>query len=327
MTRSSIAADLTKRRPKRALAGLLAALLAATSLASYGQPLAAQDANARPKTRPAEAASAPAPAPAAKPAAKPVVKSDQKAAEQRAALEAQKAKLSAANQKKIANNMIVPQGALDDGEGNLSDVISEMTEDGKFVPAAGIGPALDPETATPSAMIRPQPRNDKIIPREAIEAAALLNSPATLPSRDPSKGAVTNLPVPRYVTLKTNEGNARRGPGLTHRIDWVFTRAGMPLKLTGEYGHWRRIEDADGLGGWVHYALLSGTRGVIVTEERTKFYNRPDSNSRPQFEADRNVVGKLLECDLDWCRVSIEGNKGWVPISALWGVDPGEIVE
>ncbi len=313
MTRRSIAAVSTPEptmRPKvRLLAGLLTGLLAATSLASYGQPAIAQDSSIRPKARSAEDEAA-----------------IRKAAEQQAAMTAQKAKLEAAAKQKIAKNIVVPKGALDDGEGNVTEVISEMTEDGKFVPAAGIGVTIDTEEVKPVSMIRPQPRNDKIIPPEAIEAAAA-DSPVKLPSRDPSKGAVTNLPMPRYVTLKTNEGNARRGPGLTHRIDWVFTRAGMPLKLTGEYGHWRRIEDPDGLGGWVHYALLSGTRGVIVSQDRTKFYSRPDSNSTPQFEAERNVVGKLLECDLDWCRVSIEGNKGWAPIAALWGVDPGEIVE
>ncbi len=44
----------------------------------------------------------------------------------------------------------------------------------------------------------------------------------------PGHGCVTNLPLPRFVSLKGDEGNARRGPGLTHRIDWVFTRPGMP---------------------------------------------------------------------------------------------------
>ena len=31
--------------------------------------------------------------------------------------------------------------------------------------------------------------------------------------RDPHKGAVTNLPIPRFVSLKGSEGNARRGMG------------------------------------------------------------------------------------------------------------------
>ncbi|MFN7051486.1 MAG: SH3 domain-containing protein, partial [Gemmobacter sp.] len=63
-------------------------------------------------------------------------------------------------------------------------------------------------------------------------------STASLPA--PGEGAVTRLPLPRFVTLKTDEGNARRGPGLSHRIDWVFKRAGMPLRVTAEYENWRR---------------------------------------------------------------------------------------
>ena len=39
------------------------------------------------------------------------------------------------------------------------------------------------------------------------------------------RGPVTNLPLPRFVSLKTNEANARRGPDLSHRIDWVYKTA------------------------------------------------------------------------------------------------------
>jgi SH3-like domain-containing protein len=52
------------------------------------------------------------------------------------------------------------------------------------------------------------------------------------------RGPVTNLPLPRFVSLKASEGNVRRGPSLTHRIDWVFTRRDMPLEITAEHGHW-----------------------------------------------------------------------------------------
>ena len=38
------------------------------------------------------------------------------------------------------------------------------------------------------------------------------------------KGAVTNLPLPRFVSLKASKANARRGPSLSHRIDWVYKR-------------------------------------------------------------------------------------------------------
>jgi SH3-like domain-containing protein len=146
-------------------------------------------------------------------------------------------------------------------------------------------------------------------------------------ARDPTKGAVTNLPVPRYVTLKTNKGNARRGPGLSHRVDWVFTRPGIPLRVTAEYENWRRIEDSEGIGGWIHYTLLSGTRSVLVTQDMAEFRSAPLADSMVVVQAEQGVVGRLLECAPDWCRVGIDGYEGWVLKSALWGVDPGELIE
>ncbi len=167
----------------------------------------------------------------------------------------------------------------------------------------------------------------------APQAVPLVPSPQTaaLPEitapRDPNFGSVTNLPLPRYVSLKTNEGNARRGPGLTHRIDWVFTRAGMPLRITAEFDKWRRVEDADGVGGWVHYALLSGVRTALVTQDMAEFRTLPDADASVGFQAELGVVGRILECEADWCRMSVDGQRGWVRQAALWGVLEGEIIE
>jgi SH3-like domain-containing protein len=145
--------------------------------------------------------------------------------------------------------------------------------------------------------------------------------------RDPTKGAVTNMPIPRYVSLKGGEGNARRGPGLTHRIDWVFTTAGMPLRVTAEHEHWRRVEDAEGMGGWVHYSLLSGVRSVLVTQDMAEFHDRPETGAPVAFQTEMGVIGRLMACSIDWCRVNVQGEKGWVQKTALWGVDPGEVIE
>ncbi|MDP4033036.1 MAG: SH3 domain-containing protein [Pseudorhodobacter sp.] len=196
-----------------------------------------------------------------------------------------------------------------------------------------------------SEVIRPKPRPVLISAPVAPDAQALPLAAAQPPAlrplgppapraaapvaepRDPNKGAVTNLPLPRFVSLKTGEGNARRGPGLSHRIDWVFTRVGMPLKITAEHGHWRRVEDAEGVGGWVHYALLSGVRSVMVADEMATFFGRADTASLAAFQAERGVVARVIGCKDGWCRVSVEGQKGWAPVSSLWGVDEDEIIE
>ena len=151
------------------------------------------------------------------------------------------------------------------------------------------------------------------------------NPDTTLQPRDPGLGAVTNLPVPRFVSLKGSVGNARRGPGLTHRIDWVFTRAGMPLKVTAEYEHWRRVEDTDGVGGWVNFALLSGVRTVLVTQDMAEAFSQPDGGSDVLYQSELGVIGKLLQCVADWCRISVEGETGWLRKDALWGVTSDEI--
>lgn len=193
------------------------------------------------------------------------------------------------------------------------------------IAAPALAPASDEATAAAEAAVA----------EAAVKEAPALAAPQTqpviakprLPQRDPTRGSVTNLPLPRYVSLKGNEGNARRGPGLTHRIDWVFTRSGMPLKITGEYEHWRRVEDADGAGGWVHYSLLSGVRSAIVAADLADFRSSPRDDAAVGFQAERNVVGWILECEAAWCRLSIDGEKGWVRKSALWGVDAAEVIE
>lgn len=163
--------------------------------------------------------------------------------------------------------------------------------------------------------------------QEAGAVQSVQDAAAPPKARDPGRGAVTDLPLPRYVTLKSNEGNARRGPGLAHRIDWVFKRAGMPLKITAEFENWRRVEDAEGAGGWIHYSLLSGTRSVLVTEDMAEFHAAPQTDAPVVAQAERGVVARLMECKAVWCRISADGERGWVAKTAIWGVEPGEIID
>lgn len=138
------------------------------------------------------------------------------------------------------------------------------------------------------------------------------------------RGPVTNLPLPRYLSLKGSEGNARRGPSLSHRIDWVFKHAGMPLRVTAEFGNWRRVEDRDGASGWVHYSLLSGSRTVIVDEDMTQLHSRPDEKASVVALAESGAIAKLGKCSIDWCEITASDADGWVQKSKIWGVDANE---
>ncbi len=154
----------------------------------------------------------------------------------------------------------------------------------------------------------------------AQEAAQSTNAPATAPLFGPE----TNLPLPRFVSLKAQESNVRRGPSLSHRIDWVFRRKNMPLQVVAEYGHWRRVIDREGQGGWVHYTMLSGVRTVIIDEDMTAIRAKPDVTSLERAVLEAGVIARLGSCEGGWCELNAGGYRGWAPQNALWGTKPGE---
>jgi len=174
----------------------------------------------------------------------------------------------------------------------------------------------------------------------AAVATGLMIAAVSVAAAPPDTGPVTNLALPRYVSLNASEINVRRGPGRDYRRDWVYRRAGLPVRILDEYGQWRLIEDSTGEGGWVYHALISGRRMAEVTVEGVLL--RPAPGTAPGIGAcadmvgeegaggavacaSRGVLGRLLACRPDWCRIAAGGHEGWVPKVALWGVDPGEI--
>ena len=139
------------------------------------------------------------------------------------------------------------------------------------------------------------------------------------------KGAVTNLPLPRFVSLKASKANARRGPSLSHRIDWVYKRKHMPLEIYAEYENWRRVRDIDGAGGWVHYSLLSGVRTAILKVNMQPLTKGPDENSNIVARFEKDVIAKIEKCELKWCQLTTGGYQGWVPKTSIWGVYDEEL--
>lgn len=139
------------------------------------------------------------------------------------------------------------------------------------------------------------------------------------------RGPVTNLPLPRYVSMKASEGYVRRGPSKSHRIDWVLKRRNMPLEVTAEHGHWRRVRDSEGASGWMHYTLLSGVRTVVIEQDLLALRRKAEETSDPVARLELGVVARLGTCTVDWCKLTAGGYKGWAQKAALWGVRPDEL--
>jgi SH3-like domain-containing protein len=140
------------------------------------------------------------------------------------------------------------------------------------------------------------------------------------------------LPVPRFVSLKSDKVNVRKGPSTDQSIVWVFSRAGLPVEVIAESDNWRRVRDSEGADGWVFHSLLSARRTVLVTpwskgEERVPLYNSNSTSSRAVAELQSGVLGSVLDCDGEWCRVSVDDYSGYVQQDKLWGVYRGEEVK
>ena len=148
-------------------------------------------------------------------------------------------------------------------------------------------------------------------------AVLLLAAPLTT-------AAQSGLPLPRFVSLRADEVNVRTGPGVRYPIAWVFVRAGLPVEVVEEFENWRKIRDVDGAEGWVHQSLLSGTRAAVVVGGVRLLTRTPAANGIPVLEAEPGVVGELLECRQDWCRMEIAGRRGWLPQDQIWGAYAGE---
>lgn len=138
----------------------------------------------------------------------------------------------------------------------------------------------------------------------------------------------SGLPIPRFVSLKSNETNVRTGPGTRYPIQWVYHREGMPVEVVEEFDIWRKVRDAEGTTGWVHRSMLEGKRNAMIKGKNAEIMRTaPEAKARPILKAEPDVIGRLMECEKDWCRMQISGRKGWIEKKYLWGVYTDEVIE
>ncbi|WP_395698678.1 SH3 domain-containing protein [Methylocella sp.] len=160
----------------------------------------------------------------------------------------------------------------------------------------------------------------------ALGLAPAAAEPAGAPGQP--VGTVSGLPIPRYVSLKSDRVNLREGPSKEHRTSWVFLRAGLPVEITAEFDVWRKVRDSEGSEGWVLHSLLSGRRTGLVTPWKkapeARVYDAPGGRGATVAALQPNVIANVKSCDGEWCRVWGEGFKGYVAQRDLWGVYPGE---
>ena len=146
---------------------------------------------------------------------------------------------------------------------------------------------------------------------------------------EPTKGSNSNLPLPRFASLRSEEVNMRTGPGTRYPIEWVYKRRDLPVQVTREFDVWRLVEDQEGVKGWVNQAVLAPRRsGVVVGGEQDLRAGASDT-ATPVARLKPGVIVRLRSCEAnsEWCQASVGDYRGYIRRTALWGMLPGEIVQ
>ena len=110
------------------------------------------------------------------------------------------------------------------------------------------------------------------------------------------------------------------------------------IEIIAEYNVWRRVRDSEGTTGWMHSALLSGTRFSLITGSIRTVYANPSVSSKPVLRVEPNVISSIKSCENGWCFINItsglifltiskglervtisKGLEGWIPQEHIWG--------
>ena len=129
-----------------------------------------------------------------------------------------------------------------------------------------------------------------------------------------------------FSSLRASETNVRAGPSQNYPVKFTYKLKGVPVRVISEYDNWNEIEDYEKQTGWVSQSLLTKKRTLMVytSKDFVNMYNKNSEKSRLVFHLENHVIGDYLKCLEDWCGIKINGKKGWVQKTDLFGGDEEE---
>lgn len=202
---------------------------------------------------------------------------------------------------------------------------SDKTTKPPAKPATTKPPTVKPKPGTSPQ--RPANKPAAPAPVPAVPPPPAQVEPAKPP--EPTKGSSTNEPLPRFVSLRSDEVYMRTGPGRRYPIEWVYKRRDLPVLIEREFEFWRLVSDPEGTKGWIHKANLIPRRGAVVTGEERPLRQDPRDDSPPVARLKPGVILRLRSCEAtsDWCQAQVQEYRGWIKRSEIWGTLPGEAVQ
>jgi SH3-like domain-containing protein len=134
----------------------------------------------------------------------------------------------------------------------------------------------------------------------------------------PATGDDTKTPY--WASIRAGEVNMRVGPGEDYKVNWVYRRPLLPVKVLRLKEGWRFVEDPDGAKGWMLARFLVRERTAIVSGQGNAPMRESGSAEAKQlWQVEPGVVGKLGDCSEGWCAFTTGAHRGFIEQSRLWG--------
>ncbi len=138
-----------------------------------------------------------------------------------------------------------------------------------------------------------------------------------------NKNTASGLPLPRFAALKADQVNMRKGPGSDYHIIWSYQKQHYPVKIIAEYKNWRKIKDHYNHVGWIHKALLTGKKTVMISNPKktlVPLFDKPRDNATIIGYAEPFSIGTYTKCQTEFCVVQFSTITGWVNKNFIWGI-------
>lgn len=135
---------------------------------------------------------------------------------------------------------------------------------------------------------------------------------------------------PRFASLRVDEVNMRTGPGERFPISWVYKKMGWPVEVLDEFDLWRKVRDIDGTEGWVHRRMISSKRTALTPKDKEIPLYWKHTKASPMVALLKGglvVDVEFCQSDDALCKVEIQGIKGYVDRTYLWGIYSGEVIK
>lgn len=143
----------------------------------------------------------------------------------------------------------------------------------------------------------------------------------------PAPAAAQDREPPYWASISASQARMRTGPGRNFPISWLYQRADLPVRVVEVYRNWRKVEDPDGVEGWMLVNLLSAERTAMITGAVRPLRAAPEPGAPIRYRAEPGVVGRISNCRNGWCEFDVHGRGGFVRTAHLYGVGETEEVD